>query len=90
MAIFGAIYSLIFTRSVSYYLYFLSHRMTNRASDYKRKNDWERYEASESYSKDLVEIMSIYYNSHLKPPTEKELAKMPYGDLYYWLNYSNS
>ncbi len=90
MVIVGAVASLIFIRSVSFYLSLISHRMSNRSADYKKKQDWERYEASESYNKDLMEITTIYYNSRLKPPTEKELKKMPYGDLYYWLNEKTS
>ena len=85
MAFLGTLSSMIFIRSVSYYLAFITHKMLNRAANYKMKQDFERYEAAESYNQDLMEIMTIYHNSQLKPPTEKQLKQIPYGDLYYWL-----
>jgi len=89
MAFLGTLSSLIFMRSVTYYLSFLAHKMLNRAADYRKKQDFERYEAAESYNKDLMDIMAIYHNSRLKPPTEKQLKNIPYGDLYYWLTENN-
>jgi hypothetical protein len=59
--------------------------MVNRAVDYKTKNDVERLEASESYCKDLQQIIVLYQGSRLRPPTPKQLKDIPYGDLYYWL-----
>ena len=82
--ILGALTDLLFTRSVSYYLPFLYHKMLNRAVDYKARNDLERAEAADSYCKDLGELMDIYQHSRRRPPTEKQLQEIPYGDPYYW------
>ena len=77
--------SMKFVRSVSYYLPFLYHKMINRATNYKKKNDFDRLEASKSYCEDLKKLIDIYKNSKLKPPTKKRLEDIPYDDLYYWL-----
>ena len=76
---------LFFMRSVSYYLLFLHHKMINRRADYKLKNDLERLEACDSFSRDLETIIAIYQDSRLKPPTQKQLKAIPYGDVNYWL-----
>ncbi len=81
----GVLTKLIFMRSVSCYLPLLHHKMVNREIDYKRQRDAERAQAAESYCKDLIQIMHIYQNSRLRPPTAKQLTQIPYGDLYYWL-----
>jgi hypothetical protein len=55
------------------------------AADYKRNNDVERFEAAESYCKDLQRIMLLYEGSRLRPPTPKQLKEIPYGDVRNWL-----
>jgi len=89
LLIFGSLANLFMIRSVSYYLVFISHKMVNRAVYYKRKNDIERYNASESYCKDLQIIINIYQDSQIKPPNSKQLKKNPFGDIHYWLNENN-
>jgi hypothetical protein len=59
--------------------------MVHRAMDYKRDNDMERFEAAESYCKDLKRIMLLYQGSQLRPPTPKQLKPIPYGDVCNWL-----
>lgn len=81
----GVLTKLLWGRSVSYYLLFIHHKMVNRAVDYKRDNDAERFEAADSYCKDLRQIMLLYDGSELRPPTPKQLKDVPYGDLSYWL-----
>lgn len=85
----GVLAKMLWGRSVSYYLAFLYHKMANRAADYKRENDLERFEAAESYYKDLQQLMLLYENSGLRPPKPKQLKDIPYGDLYYWLTYES-
>ncbi|MFS8064015.1 MAG: hypothetical protein ACMG5Z_05445 [Luteimonas sp.] len=84
-AFLGVLAKLLFMRSVSHYLPLLHHKMLNREVDYQKQNDIERAEAAQSYCKDLVNLMQIYQNSSVRPPTAKQLAHIPYGDLYYWL-----
>jgi len=83
--ILGGLTKLIWGRSVSYYLSFIHHKMLNRATDYKRDNDAVRFEAADSYCKDLMRVMLLYDDSGLKPPTPKQLKEVPNGDLLYWL-----
>lgn len=85
--ILGALTKILWTRTISYYLVLIYHKMVNRIADYKVKNDIERLEASESVCKDLEQILLIYHDARVKPPTKKQLNEIPYGDLYYW--YSN-
>ena len=81
----GFLTKLLFMRSVSHYLVFLHHKMLNRQIDYKKDNDIERAEAAESYCRDLAELIYIYQDSSLRPPSAKQLLQIPYGDRYYWL-----
>lgn len=81
----GVFTKLLFMRSVSYYLVFLHHKMLNRQIDYKKDHDIERAEAAESYCRDLAEIIYIYQDSSIRPPSAKQLRQVPYGDRYYWL-----
>ncbi|MHB8853593.1 MAG: hypothetical protein ACYC6P_09600 [Ignavibacteriaceae bacterium] len=81
----GVIAKIFMVRSVSYYLPILYHKMLNRAVDYKMKNDIERFNASQSYCNDLEQIIAIYQDSQLKPPTKKQLKEIPFGDLFFWL-----
>jgi len=80
----GVSTKLFWGRSVSYYLTLIYHKMVYRAADYKRDNDAERFEAAESYCKDLQRIMLLYQDSQLRPPTPKQLKGIPYGDVCYW------
>jgi hypothetical protein len=88
--ILGALTQTLWTRPVSHYLLFLYHKMVNRAADYKTKNDLERLKAAESYCNDLQQIILLYHNCQLRPPTRKELNRVPCGDLYYWLKRATS
>lgn len=81
----GVLTKLFWGRSVSYYFSFIHHKMVNRKVDYKRDNDAERFEAADSYCRDLQQVMLLYDGSGLRPPTPKELKNVPYGDLSYWL-----
>jgi ABC-type multidrug transport system fused ATPase/permease subunit len=83
----GVLIKLFWGRSVSYYLWFIYHKMVQRAADYKRDNDLDRASAAESYCKDLREIMAIYNGTRLRPPAPKQLKEIPYGDLYYWRDH---
>jgi len=85
LAIGAALTKILWTRSVSYYLPLIYHKMTNRAADYRMKNDLERLEAAQSVCKDLELIILTYQTSRLRPPTDKQLRYIPYGDFYYWL-----
>lgn len=84
--ILGSFTKLLFLRPVAYYLMFLNHKMLNRRADYKGKNDVERFEASDSFCRDLETILLIYQDSQLRPPTPKQLKDIPCGDINYWLN----
>lgn len=84
----GVLTKLLFTRSVSHYLVFLHHKMLNRQIDYKKDSDIERAEAAESYCRDLAELICIYKDSSLRPPSAKQLLPIPYGDRYYWLEHT--
>ena len=81
----GVLTKLFWGRSVSYYLSFIHHKMVNRAANYKRDNDVERFEAADSYCRDLRQVMFLYDGSGLRPPTPKQLKDVPTGDLSYWL-----
>ena len=81
----GELTKILWGRSVSYYLFLLYHKMVNRTADYKTKNDVDRSEAAESYCRDLEQIIVLYQDSRLRPPTPKQLKDIPFGDLYYWL-----
>jgi hypothetical protein len=80
----GVLTKLIWGGSALFYLSLLYHKMMNRAADYKRDKDVDRSSAAESYCGDLEEIMSIYRDARMRPPTAKQLKEIPYGDLYYW------
>jgi hypothetical protein len=84
---FGVLTKLVWGRSVSHYLWLIYHKMVQRGADYKRDNDLERASAAESYCKDLREIMAIYHETALRPPTPKQLKDIPYGDLCYWRDH---
>ncbi|MEP6810676.1 MAG: hypothetical protein ABI992_10565 [Chthoniobacterales bacterium] len=81
----GVLAKLLFTRPVSHYLPLLHHKMLNRQIDYRKSNDIERAEAAESYCLDLAELICIYQDSSIRPPSAKQLLQIPYGDRYYWL-----
>jgi hypothetical protein len=81
----GVLAKLLRTRSVSYYLVYIYHRMASRATDYGRQCDLERLEAAESLCEDLRDIILIYQGSRLRPPTPEQIKEVPYGDLTYWL-----
>jgi len=87
--IFGELTKIFWLRSVSYYLYLLHHKMVNRLADYKAKNDSVRVEASESCCKDLEQIIVLYHGAGLRPPTQKQLAHIPYGDMGYWRSHGS-
>jgi hypothetical protein len=82
----GTLTKIIWGRSVSHYLMFMHHRLLNRAATYKQKNDNERAEAAESTASELQQIIAIYMNTSLRPPTAKQLQAMPYGDVNFYLN----
>jgi hypothetical protein len=86
-AFIGFALKLFWGRSVSYYLSLLHHKMLNRTLDYKRDNDSERWKMGESYCDDLEELMVIYHDSRLRPPTPKQLKNVPFGDRYFWLEH---
>jgi hypothetical protein len=86
----GAITKIFFVRPVAYYLMFLNHKMINRRADYKTKNDTQRFEASDSFCRDLETILLIYQDSKIRPPTPKQLKDIPYGDINYWLSKNES
>ena len=81
----GVFTKLLFIRPVSHYLSLLHHKMLNRHIDYRRDNDVERADAAESYCRDLAELILIYQNSSLRPPSVKQLRQILCGDCYYWL-----
>jgi TPR repeat protein len=62
-------------------------RLLNRAATYRQKNDNERAEAAESTASELQQIIVVYMNSTLRPPTAKQLKAMPYGDVSFYLKY---
>ena len=78
---------MLWTKQVSHYVLFLYHKMVNRMADYRRQNDITRLEATETYVKDLEQIISLYRNARLRPPTPKQLEAIPSGDLRYWLDH---
>jgi|SRR6185437_14763111 len=86
ISILGSITKLFMVRPVSYYLTLLYSDMTRRKLNYKKKNDDERYEAAVSMNQDLENIMMIYEDSSVKPPSANQLKSISYGDLYALLN----
>lgn len=86
----GIIMKLLFMRPLSHYVSLISHKMVNRAADYKWQNDTVRFQAAESLSCDLMQIIHVYKNSQLRPPTEDQLKKIPYGNLYYWIEHGST
>jgi ABC-type multidrug transport system fused ATPase/permease subunit len=82
----GTLTKIIWGRSVSHYLMFMHARLLNRAATYRQKNDNERAEATESMASDLQQIITVYMNTSLRPPTAKQLQPMPYGDVGFYLN----
>ena len=90
IGIFSGVAKQVFTRSVSHYLVFLLQKMVNRATDYRIRSDFERAEAAESYCGDVANLMAIYQESSVKPPTAAQLKRVPYGDLYYWFEHGKA
>ena len=82
----GTVAKMIWGRSVSHYLMFMYVKLVNRAVNYKQKNDYERAEACESTASELQQIIVVYMNTSLRPPTAKQLKTMPYGDVSFYLN----
>src|ERR1039458_1899836 len=82
----GTLTKIIWGRSVSNYLLFMHARLLNRAATYRRKNDNERAEAGESMANELQQVIAVYMNASLRPPTAKQLQAMPYGDVSFYLN----
>lgn len=83
---FGALTKIIWGRSVSHYLVFMHSRLLNRAAAYRLKNDGERAEAAEGMAGELQQMIAVYMNSALRPPTARQLKAMPYGDVSFYLN----
>lgn len=86
MILLGTLSKMLFTSSVTYYLLQIYTKMANRTADYRAKNDIERAEAGASFCRDLENIMDIYKDSGIKPPSEKQIKTIPYGDIYYLYN----
>jgi hypothetical protein len=84
----AAVTNLVWGRSAFHYLCLIQHKMANRAADYKRDGDTERLSAAESYCRDLENIMSIYRDTRVRPPSRKQLKDIPFGDLYYWRDHA--
>lgn len=82
----GTLTKIIWGRSVSHYLMFMQAHLLNRAASYKQKNDNERAEAAESTASELQQIIAVYMDTSLRPPTAKQLHAMPYGDVSFYLN----
>jgi hypothetical protein len=82
----GTLTKIIWGRSVSHYLMFMYIQLLNRAATYRQKNDNERAEAAESIASELSQIIEVYMNACLRPPTAKQLQAMPYGDVSFYLN----
>ena len=82
----GTLTKIIWGRSVSHYLMFMLHRLHNRAATYRQKNDNERAEAAEIMASELQQIIAVYMNASLWPPTAKQLQAMPDGDVSLYLN----
>jgi hypothetical protein len=81
----GTLTKMIWGRSVTHYLLLMHGRLLNRAATYRQKNDNERAEAAESTASELQEIIVVYMNTSLRPPTAKQLKAMPYGDVNFYL-----
>ena len=77
----------VWGRSVPHYLAYLFHKMANRAADYRKENDTERLSASESLCDDLTKLIVLYEGSRLGPLNPKQLKKIPFGDVHYWLEH---
>jgi hypothetical protein len=82
----GTLTKMIWGRSVSHYLLYMHARLLNRAANYRQKNDNERAEAAESTASELQQIIAVYMNASLRPPTAKQLKAMPYGDVSFYFN----
>lgn len=86
LGVFSAVMKLFFYGSVSSYLPYLYSKMLSVAADCKMKNDTMRYEASESFCRDLEKIIEIYKDASIKPPTKEELKEIPFGDIYFLID----
>jgi uncharacterized membrane-anchored protein YhcB (DUF1043 family) len=82
----GTLTKMIWGRSVTHYLLYMHARLLNRAATCRQKNDNERAEAAESMASELQQIIAVYMNASLRPPTAKQLQAMPYGDVSFYLN----
>ena len=82
----GTLTKIICGRSVSHYLMYMHAHLVNRAATYRQNDDNERAEAAGSMASELEEIIAVYMNAPLKPPTAKQLRAMPYGDVSFYLN----
>ena len=86
----GTLTKIIWGRSVSHYLLYMHAQLLNRAATYRQKNDKERAEAGDSMANELQQIIAVYMNASLRPPTAKQLQAMPYGDVSFYLNAKRS
>lgn len=82
----GTLTKMIWGRSVTHSLLYMHARLLNRAATYRQKNDNERAEAAESMASELQQIIAVYMNTSLRPPTAKQLQAMPYGDVSFYFN----
>ena len=80
------VFDLLWMRPLSFYLMLIHIKMFSRAADYRSKNDYVRAELAESYCKDLENLISLYANSNLRPPSSKRLKEIPRGNPGYWLD----
>ena len=87
--ILGMIAKRFMSKPLSHYLVFIHHKMIHRAADYKKQNDTTRHEVAEEANRDLAELLALYGGTTIRPPTEKELKQIPYGDKYFWLSQTN-
>jgi len=82
----GTLTKIIWGRSVSHYLMFMWTQLLSRAATYRQKNDNVRAEAAEVVASELLQVIAVYMNASLRPPTPKQLQAMPYGDVSFYLN----
>jgi len=85
----GVIAKRLMGRPVSHYILLIHHKMQHREADYRKKNDFTRFGICVEANRDLVELLAIYGNSTIRPPSENELKVIPFGNKHFWLEQNS-
>lgn len=87
VAIGGFLVRAFFGRTVGTYVAMLYGKMSNRVANFRRDGDVDRLAAGEEYLEKLREILLLYAEPRIRPPTPKQLKTCPLGDATWWLDF---